>query len=148
MRVYINTMTGRGFYLQVDLIDSVLDLKNKIQETESIPTNQQRLIFGSKNLKDNNILDDYNIQDESNIHLVAFVPGGSGPMRVCITTKTGKTIIVEVDRTDSVLDLKNKIQETEGIPSNRQHLIFDGKELKDDGLALADCEIWNGSKIE
>eukprot|EP01101_Sappina_pedata_P009034 TRINITY_DN513_c0_g2_i1.p1 TRINITY_DN513_c0_g2~~TRINITY_DN513_c0_g2_i1.p1 ORF type:complete len:173 (+),score=38.02 TRINITY_DN513_c0_g2_i1:30-521(+) len=146
MHVHINILTGRGFDLQVELLDSVLDLKKKIQEAEDIPSKFQRLSFGNRELSDNNTLADYNIQHGSNIHMVTRVQGG--PMRVHITTMIGKTITVEVERTDSVLDLKNKIQETEGIPSNLQRLIFDGKELNDDGLTLSDYDLKYGSKIE
>lgn len=70
MQIFLKSLTGRVILLEVEPTDTIYKIKEMIEEQEGIPIDQQRVIFGGKQLEDNMTLHDYGIINFSTLHLV------------------------------------------------------------------------------
>ena len=126
----MKTFTGKTITLVVDPADSIENVKQMIQDKDGWLPEHQCLFFAGKPLENGCTLSDYNILKDSTLHLALRIPILSGTsyiqeeatvhhcIRIYVKTLTGNTITLEVDPSDSIAIIKQKIQDKENIQIN------------------------------
>ncbi len=75
MQIFVKTLSGISIIIKVNPDDTIYQIKKVIEIREQIPISLQRLIFSGHELRDENSLIGYKIEDSNTIHLLTRVRG-------------------------------------------------------------------------
>ena len=74
MHIFVKILTGQIITLNVEASDTIRSIKEKIQDNDPIPPDQQSLVFEGKQLEDDRTLENYMIENDSTLYL--YLRGG------------------------------------------------------------------------
>ena len=149
IQILVRFINGYATSLEVESTDTLGTVKEKMQDKVGIPKGKQKIIFGGTMLmEDDRTLSEYNIKNSDTVHMVLHIRcrghcgcrGQSAEYKITPTLKivaktlTGKSITLDVEPTETIEDMKKKIQIKEGIPPENQKITFAGKVLPDDRI--------------
>ena len=133
MQIFVKTFIGKTITLDVEASDTIGSVKAKIQFKEPrIPPNQQGLIFEGKQLEDYHTLADCDIQNDSTLQQIWLL--WSRYREIYVKTPSGKITYLVVETSDTISNVKAKIENRDGIPPEQHHLLLVGKELEGDNI--------------
>ena len=135
---------------------TVRDIKQALLQRLALPVQWQQVFLEGTELEDARKLGESGITNGCNLDLIVSESGqhgigvrekrGNGKIHLFVKTLTGKTIIVEVEPTDTVLAVKEQINAKEGVAIAHQCLICGGKMLDND-VTVSDCGMQNQSML-
>jgi ubiquitin C len=127
----------------VSISDNIRGIKSKIEDLLGIPIDRQRLLYASEALDDTCTLSECGAQMYWTFTL--SLPSVVG-MHIFVKTPTGKSTFLQIETSDTVQDIKFKIQNKEGTPLGQQ-MLYSSNKLLDDSHTVSRCKIRNYSTI-
>jgi ubiquitin C len=145
--VWIYFSHERKINLDVEPSDTIADVLDKIQTTENFDDDTRERIwlkYKGHQLNELNTLAFYDVQN--NHVLMLQKVGPLGPMQIFVKALTGKTLTINTEGSETMDQLRLRIQDSEGIPPDQQHFICKGRQLED-GMTLSHYGIVRESTI-
>ncbi|KAJ0240215.1 Ubiquitin-like superfamily protein [Hirschfeldia incana] len=141
--------------MEISEQEPVLDIKKRLEQFLQIPTSSITLFVSCWELLDGLDIDDYPIISHGTRIDLTVTPLFTAPSftnpavkKIHITVKfPSKQFAIEVDKTETVSSLKDKIHIVENTPIKRMQLYFSGVELADDFRNLNEYGIGEFSEI-
>ncbi|CAG8685647.1 27597_t:CDS:2 [Gigaspora margarita] len=122
--IFVKMNTGYNIDLEIETNTTIGEIKQMILCKRGIPLSYQSLVFSDKELHDRNTLSYYNVQVGSTLHLKYKL------MKIYVKILNEKIIELKASRERTIEEVKQMIQDKEGIPSDQQCLFFNNQKLE------------------
>uniref|UniRef100_A0A7S2PY26 Ubiquitin-like domain-containing protein n=1 Tax=Zooxanthella nutricula TaxID=1333877 RepID=A0A7S2PY26_9DINO len=154
VQISVKTVTGLSLPLDVDLADTVGEVKRRVQASQGLRAGEQRLTFAGRLLDDSRALSEYKVQQGNTLHLdmamqtggkttekrptvyIADTPYGKvrldGPrmdMQIFLEAKGGRKWSLSMSSHSVLLDLVAAVEANADVPMAQQHLSLLGETL-------------------
>jgi ubiquitin len=139
--VTIKTPMGKTLKLDVNPSDTIENVKKVIQEKTGMRPDQQRVLFGGKELENDRTVKDCGIKKGSTLSVEPYT------IPITVKTSTGKTLELDIWPSETVAAVKKVIQQETGLSPAEQRLTVGGKELVD-SKTLEESGIKAGSTLD
>ena len=160
-KIYIRTLDGKYFFINISPLNTIKDIKNKINGSKGIPVEEQKLFFQGKVLEDIKTIEQYNILPESTLHLtiksetlknnqtnnkkvnlnedisIKFIN-----KKIIFIQTLNEVFNIDVKESDTIKSVKDKIKNLKNYNQDQQILINNGMELEND-KTLKDYKIYD-----
>ena len=124
MEIKVETPSGKTVAIELSYLDTIQKAKKLLKKKLGIPVDEQFLMLGSEELGDTKNISDYGIVHQDLLKLETF--------RVKVADWNGELFDVDgLQHSNTVHELKAKINELKRIPMKEQLLKFDGRDLND-----------------
>ncbi|KAF5465909.1 hypothetical protein F2P56_015872 [Juglans regia] len=131
--IFVRTVTGEILKLKAKVLYTVHDVKAIIESMTGFLVNDLDLIYAGKRVEDSKTLASYDIKEEATLEMFPAM------MQIFVKTWSGKTITLDVQKANTITDVKDKIFHKLRILADRLSnvsIVFAGKRL-DEGQDLA-----------
>ena len=123
--IRLNVYTGESFITSFASHDLISTVQHRVQQRLRVPTYHQELVYDNIVMEPETRLCDHGVRDGTHVQVRLRLY----EMTIFLKTLLGQTIVISVTSHDTVLDVKRKVMEKEGIPIDRQRIVFTGIQL-------------------
>ena len=126
MNILIKDFNGFKTSIEIKETSTIKEIKEKIEQNLNIPIAGQNLILNKTNLNDDKNIKEFDINESSFLELTVK----DNYIKINVLNVMGKIMPCYFKISDTIKDIKNKIEEREGIPQNVQKLVLDPRNQK------------------